>query len=112
MYKVKHRHRPLETRYGPVQSGPRLVPVQASWDRSGAGLGRLVPVSLGPGAAERSQETLNFSAALDPCLKLSYKNEGNQILDFKVIENFMKELISLKKLKSNAKRFKLNEWME
>ena len=31
------RHRPLETRYGLTQTGPRLVPVQASW-------GRLVPV--------------------------------------------------------------------
>ena len=38
------RHRPLETRFGPAQTGPRLVSVQASWGRSGAGLNRSVPV--------------------------------------------------------------------
>ena len=41
------RHRPLETRYGPAHTGPRLVPVQASWGRSGAGLNRSVPVWAG-----------------------------------------------------------------
>ena len=51
-----HRHRPLETRYGPAQTGPSLVPVQASLGRSGAGLNRSGPV--GVGAAERPQETL------------------------------------------------------
>ena len=40
------RHRPLETRYGPAQTGPRLVPVQASWGRSGAGLNRSVPMPV------------------------------------------------------------------
>ena len=43
------RHRPLETRYGPAQTGPRQVPVQASWGRSGAGLNRPVPVGSGAG---------------------------------------------------------------
>ena len=43
------RHRPLETRYGPAHTGPRLVLVQASWGRSGAGLNRLVPVGAGLG---------------------------------------------------------------
>ena len=33
--RVKHRHRLLETRYEPTQTGPRLVPVQASKDRCG-----------------------------------------------------------------------------
>ena len=47
--KVKHRHRPLETRNGPAQTGSRLVTVQASWGRSGAGLNR--SVSVGAGAA-------------------------------------------------------------
>ena len=35
------RHRPLESRYGLAHTGPRLVPVQASWGRSGTGLNRL-----------------------------------------------------------------------
>ena len=46
---VKHRQRPLETRYGPAQTGPRLVLVQASLGRYGAGLNRSVPVPVGSG---------------------------------------------------------------
>ena len=52
------RHIPLETRYGPAQNGPRLVPVQASWGRSGAGLYRSVPVPLDPGADRSRGETV------------------------------------------------------
>ena len=33
--KVKYRHRPLESRYGPAQTGPKNVPVQASFGRLG-----------------------------------------------------------------------------
>ena len=37
----KQRHIRLESRYGPAHTGPRLVPVQVSWDRSGAGRKKL-----------------------------------------------------------------------
>ena len=40
------RHRPLETRYVPAQTGPRLVLVQASKSRPGARLNRFVPVLI------------------------------------------------------------------
>ena len=57
--RVKHRLRPLETRYKPLHTGFRLVLVQASLGRPlpvVPGVGRSMPV--GPGAAERSQETM------------------------------------------------------
>ena len=57
MPKVKHRYRPLESWYGPAQTGPRLVPVQTCKGRSGAGFNRW-GLPVGPGTTERSQETL------------------------------------------------------
>ena len=43
VFDFRHR-RPLETRYGPAHTGPRLVPVQASYGGSDTSLNQSVPV--------------------------------------------------------------------
>ena len=95
-----NRHRPLETRYGPAQTGPRLVPVQASWGRSDAGpnrsvpagadLGRLVPVPLGPGA-DRYRPVPSGAGAAERPQETLYNGAYNYLQNFMLISNLQSD---------------------
>ena len=68
MPKVKHRHRPLESLYGPAIDWCRSKQVRTGPDRSGP---------LGADAAERSQETLYNIKNIETKRMLNYLGRSN-----------------------------------